>query len=567
MVGINTNIAAYFSQNNLRTANDKTTNAIGRLSSGNRIVRSADDVAGLSIGTVLRTSVNTLRTALTNTFQANTLLNIADGGLANIGEILQRQKSLAVQSTSGTLSASERGFLNQEFQNLTQEIDRLVANTRFNDVVLLNGSLYDAANIQTDELTIGDNNTAIAAIGLLANSEFLGTVAELKDGVIQAEIDPLLDAITPAAAPTSGLNTSAIANNPAFVGDLSQSTGFEVTYVSATQLTIRLVVGNIEYRGVVDPTALAASQALTGYNLETGVAEGGTLGLNLAVSPGVANQDDADTYANRLNNVLSKVEFAQNRQLDVDMSGILAGGVAYMRDFGFEDNLVTDVQVRPADGVNTGLIDIVIDGAKFTYTIPATGNIDPPAPGDIMTFTEGGIATADRRIYFQWVLGSTATIGAITNTSNATKLEDALKVAFRVNTGDTRLTFQTGSKVDDKIDVQIRNSDTDSLYGGESLNILTVESAQAASTVIDNAINYLTSVRADVGALQSRFDYTANNLQTAIQNQDAARGSFLDADIEKESTEYATQQVKIQASISVLAQANQLPQNLLKLLG
>jgi len=77
----------------------------------------------------------------------------------------------------------------------------------------------------------------------------------------------------------------------------------------------------------------------------------------------------------------------------------------------------------------------------------------------------------------------------------------------------------------------------------------------------------VTSTRAQVGSLQSRFTFAAFSIQSSIENLDAARGVFLDADISEESTNLAQSQVKLQASISVLAQANQVPQSFLKLLG
>ena len=74
-------------------------------------------------------------------------------------------------------------------------------------------------------------------------------------------------------------------------------------------------------------------------------------------------------------------------------------------------------------------------------------------------------------------------------------------------------------------------------------------------------------MRANVGALQSRFNFASANIESSIQNQDAARGVLLDTDVAAESTAYATNQVKLQAGISVLAQANQQLQSLLKLIG
>jgi len=144
------NVSALTPQSNLNVAQKKVDHAIAALSSGNRIIRASDDVAGLSIGTLLRTTVSTLKTALKNAGQAATLLQIADGGLQKIGEILQRQEELAASANSGTLTDVERGYLNQEFQSNTTEINRIVTDTKFNSVQLLDGSLFDKSDISTN---------------------------------------------------------------------------------------------------------------------------------------------------------------------------------------------------------------------------------------------------------------------------------------------------------------------------------------------------------------------------------------------------------------------------------
>jgi flagellin len=103
--------------------------------------------------------------------------------------------------------------------------------------------------------------------------------------------------------------------------------------------------------------------------------------------------------------------------------------------------------------------------------------------------------------------------------------------------------------------------------GIESLDVLTKASAAVAADTLDSAIDKVTAVRAEVGALQSRFNFAAANVESSISNQDSARGVLLDTDIAAESTAFSTAQVQLQAGISVLAQANQLQQNLLKLIG
>lgn len=178
MVGIVSNTAALFAQRNLEAANSAQESSIARLSSGNAIVRASDDVAGLAVGTTLATTVSTLQTVLTSTAQASSLLSIADGGLQNIGDILQRQASLATQANSGSLSDNERSFLDQEFQNLVSEIDRLVENTNFNGVNLLDGAISGTNGLGTA------TGNATEDFSLNATADFNGSGALQGGGIV-----------------------------------------------------------------------------------------------------------------------------------------------------------------------------------------------------------------------------------------------------------------------------------------------------------------------------------------------------------------------------------------------
>jgi len=101
--------------------------------------------------------------------------------------------------------------------------------------------------------------------------------------------------------------------------------------------------------------------------------------------------------------------------------------------------------------------------------------------------------------------------------------------------------------------------------GGAAVGITTSDNADSASAVVDAAINYLIDVRAGVGASQNRIETARNNLATTIENTEAAKSSYLDADIASEITQFTSQQILLQSGISTLAQANQVPQNLLSL--
>ena len=138
---INTNIAAFFAQENITTASAAATSNVARLSSGNAIVNASDNVTALAIGTSIGAQVSILQTAQTNAAQGTSLLQVADGALAQIQSILQQQQSIANQAQSGTLTDTDRGFLNQEFQTLTNEINALASGTTFNGVALINGAI------------------------------------------------------------------------------------------------------------------------------------------------------------------------------------------------------------------------------------------------------------------------------------------------------------------------------------------------------------------------------------------------------------------------------------------
>ncbi|TAE32731.1 MAG: hypothetical protein EAY65_06590 [Alphaproteobacteria bacterium] len=149
----------------------------------------------------------------------------------------------------------------------------------------------------------------------------------------------------------------------------------------------------------------------------------------------------------------------------------------------------------------------------------------------------------------------------------ARAVQGALLKAFGVTEGQAAAQFQMGVNPLDTIGVELTSLDTKTIFNGKNLTVLTNTSAADAGVQLDHAINMVKKVHADVGGIQSRFNFATANTESAIANQDAARGVFLDTDVAAESTSFATSQVQLQAGISVLAQANLLPQNLLKLIG
>jgi len=137
---INTNVASLNAQRNLRGTRLGMNKALERLSSGQRINRAGDDAAGLAISENLKAQIRGLGQAERNAEDGISLVQIAEGALGEVSNILIRLRELSVQAASDTIGPTERKFLNVEFEQLTSEIDRIANSTEFNRVPLLNGT-------------------------------------------------------------------------------------------------------------------------------------------------------------------------------------------------------------------------------------------------------------------------------------------------------------------------------------------------------------------------------------------------------------------------------------------
>ena len=170
MTVINTNIAALTAQNGSRMAAQATQTAMERLSTGKRINSAKDDAAGLAISSRMTSQVRGLAVAVRNANDGISLAQTAEGALGQVTNMLQRMKELAVQSSSGTLSDSDRGSLQNELSQLVSEVDNISKTTNFNGIALLDGSkktidLQTGTNA-TDQVSVNMVNSSSDALGL-----------------------------------------------------------------------------------------------------------------------------------------------------------------------------------------------------------------------------------------------------------------------------------------------------------------------------------------------------------------------------------------------------------------
>ena len=184
MISVLTNTTSMFAQNNLSKSSNALSDNLSRLSSGLRVRSAADDAAGLAISEDFKAKIRGLNQAKRNANDGVSLAQTADGALKEIGGMLNRMRELAVQSATGTVNATQRGYLDDEFTQLRSEIDRLAATTEFNGINLIDGSLASGVTFQVgsgntpnDQLTLALSAVSSGAAGLNISANSLGTAS------------------------------------------------------------------------------------------------------------------------------------------------------------------------------------------------------------------------------------------------------------------------------------------------------------------------------------------------------------------------------------------------------
>lgn len=167
------------SQNNINKSNERLQAAVASLVSGVKAAKASDNVAEVALASLLQSDLSSLRQAGSNLAQASSLAEVADDGIEQISNIAQRLQQIATQSNSGSLNAGTRKILNEEFQSLTTEIDRIAGNTQFAGRKLLDGGLTGSGAISLDGIHVvdgaeGESLTTLSIGDLSSSALFSG---------------------------------------------------------------------------------------------------------------------------------------------------------------------------------------------------------------------------------------------------------------------------------------------------------------------------------------------------------------------------------------------------------
>lgn len=287
MSGINTNVASLNAQRNLMASQSSLQTSIQRLSSGLRVNSARDDAAGLGIADRMHSQIKGLNVAVRNASDGISLSQTAEGALGKVGDMLQRMRELAVQSSNATNTQVDRNSLDAEVTQLKSEINRVATQTAFNGVKLLDGS-FSGANFQ-----VGANAGETISIASITNAQTAtlgGTVNIATVSAAASGISGFATAIAAGGVLINGVDIGAVsAAGSALeragqmvnaINLVSGQTNVGASYDSATaQITLRSSTGAITTTGTTNSATVAGFTNATGSAAAS--ATTGITGLNV----------------------------------------------------------------------------------------------------------------------------------------------------------------------------------------------------------------------------------------------------------------------------------------------
>lgn len=533
-LGINTNVASLNAQNQLGKSQGLNDQALQRLSSGLRINSAKDDAAGLAISTRFSSQISGLNVATRNANDGISLAQTAEGALNEITNNLQRIRELSVQSANSTNSTSDREALNAEVSQRIEEIDRIASQTSFNGLKVLDGSFANA-NFQ-----VGANAGEVISLDLSdsARSDSIGAKASVSAS--SADLSATFVGGTPAVAAT-----------PADSGAISFTAG-NVTETSTTDsitYNVSLSDGTTTLTGAEQ--TVAANGALTNTQLSDAIEGMGFSadGTTTTTVSGFTIDTGGDTIADAVatgNITFSRADGTNFTLGEVTGGSGTVGGTAAFTAV----NTAT-----PTAGATEGVAEVpeVTAGAtlganEFTVKI-----------GDGEAIDLAG-AYGSKQEFVDAINSKVSGAFAELKDDGSISLDSAQDVTIGGSLATLVDDFGTPDATSGEVVAEANSGSLD------SINIGSVAGANEAILRVDSAIQQINEQRGQLGAIQNRFESTIANLSTSVENLSASNSRILDADFAAETANLAKSQVLQQAGISVLAQANARPQQVLSLL-
>lgn len=559
---IRSNSAAVTALKNYKKNNNQVAKNLEKLSSGFRINRAADDAAGLAVSEKMRMQIKGLEKAKLNVQDGISLIQTAEGTMSEVHSILHRLEELAVQSANGIFEGTDRIYIQRETDELLGEVDRISKSTHFNKIKLIDGSLASSSTpgvpppipppeTQTINGTKAPGIVTGGTPGTSATGSATGTVS-LGGGAsttvtVAVTVDPILGDLfngkTISWAVTTGRPGFVVTNSGieyrAPDGGFATG-GFSEHFGTAT-------FGNL---GIAPPAGASNTTTLNDYVKSKGGGNAFTLTFNGA---------DDFIFIATAGSILPSVTVTGGTNGIPGTTGP-ATSTLEMGSFVAQVGDLFEIDGKKYEFVDTGAATIAgalaITLASGFAGMVAAANSDPASKG---TYTYNG---ARNRITFEHATG-TAIADAVD--IQFTRKENAVEPPLPPETIDGGLLLQIGSSSDQTLRLFIGDMSIVGL-GLTGVDLSNQDGAIGAIKTIQDASGRVSTERGNLGAMQNRLEHTSANLGTTAENLTAAESTIRDVDMAKSFIEMTKNSILLQASQAMLAQANMLPQNVLKLL-
>ena len=567
-MGINTNLVSLNAQRMLSLSQNGLATSMQRLSSGLRVNSAKDDAAGLAIAERMNSQIRGMNQAARNANDGISLLQTAEGASSKVTDMLQRMRELAVQSANGTNSDDDRKALQAEVSQLQAEIDRVSATTTFNGTYVFGKNRASA---------VGNSDANLQATLDGLQDRWLGQAGKLVQDMYGisgggATMKILTETNTVggvAAYVSSSSSGNGPGSNISMTVDLADFTSAnQPDGGSAPYYNDRIIAHEMVHAAMATGQSwgkLAVPQSqwfLEGTAEFIQGADERVAGDGVNAMIGKLNQSDLEAWAS------NSADYS---------SGYLA--VRYMHKA---------IQAQGGNGVQDVIQYLHANNVTLSDAITASSS---GAFTDLNDFYSKLNTAAGNATTFQNYIGldltnaDTGAIGGLdadggtpktaTSVMPDTPASADLLSGFTLDWGDLLqakgsglgmgLGFQVGANAGDLVfaytgDLNLGVMDI------ENLDISTSSGASTALRRLDAAIDYVSSMRGRLGAQMNRFENVISVLNVSSENASAARGRIVDADFAVETANLSRSQILQQAGTAMVAQANQLPQNVLSLL-
>ena len=588
---VNTNVAALNAWRNLENTQNNMTGVLQQLSSGLRINSAANDPAGLAISQQMQSQINGMNQAYQNAQTGISFLQTADGALSQIQNLLQSMYSLATQSANGTNVGVDRGSLQSEMNQYTKEINSITNQTSFNTKNLLDGALgtvnlavgadpnqalqFSLAAVDATSLGVAgttptsaafsssSTTTAAGQVGLQSIGIFGGSSttnpygstgltgssygiqvvgANLATASVNGSAQLATGALSGSATTEAGNGTFSAGTTTGLSGSAGSMALDAISYTGSANQSIELKLTNTQ-------TWTGTTPAMTGSEFQVQFStDGGTTWQTASTSGSSTSAGAAPTGQVVLAGTGVTINFgATTAPTFATVSGTAGADGTASEAATYQMNLQpaqVTFQLQNSNNAPIGTSTTIYGRPSSTQQV-AIGN---PNQGQALE------ANYNAGSLFSTTNGSvwSSTSGALSSTTNNTSLPSTLNVSM------TDATNQTAVGAGGTLSQQ-------AVVGG-GLSIMSYNDATTAQTAITAALNQVASERAQVGSLINRLNQAGSDLQTSQQNLQAAQGGIMNADIALQMVNLSKDQVLQQSGVAMLAQANQVPQALLKLL-